>query len=521
MKTLLINAPEQNNYNNPSVELKDKKLKKWLGDQPILNLIQSVPTLLARLPLLNEEPMTATQRIKLLEVYYESITSIFYSFDASRLQHIPVSDDVKTSITKGIGVLCQSLASGYKIIIKQALSSNKNHAKNKVVTLACFRATEMLFLGLMHAYRTYSASPPFNLLEFHQLYLFAEEHKFTSVAFPLRDSDDKIPLQQLYIRSVLITLSDPFRLPDGGLVRLNDFLKHHAAECNISGYKPNHSEGLFLIDMGSDTSPHPCSRLPENLDDYTDSPIADLRTLNVIPLIEQVTQKVNNPNESYDKELTLLNILLPNLQAVKQRRAAKRVSVEKQAHIATSIESLLFFISGNQAAISTDEDHNYGIQVSDDEPDEGPNHNLSRWKIKNEALRGFLLNCTQHCELVNVGQILGVAQNINNPKAIPFTLTVVRWLRNNPQGIMEIGVETIPGVPKYIQPITCENKTLECIQLDAIPSLKIAAAIITKHLVLQPGDILSLKTPTGMKKIQVSQSFEKSDYFDAFNYDEV
>ena len=86
---------------------------------------------------------------------------------------------------------------------------------------------------------------------------------------------------------------------------------------------------------------------------------------------------------------------------------------------------------------------------------------------------------------------------------------------------MEIGVETIPGVPKYIQPITCENKTLECIQLDAIPSLKIAAAIITKHLVLQPGDILSLKTPTGMKKIQVSQSFEKSDYFDAFNYDEV
>jgi len=528
MKTLLINTPEQNDYNNPTVELKEKNLKKWLAEQPILNLVRSVPVLLDKIQGLNEEPIANTLRLKLLELYYEQITAIFYSFDDIRLQQAPIEKEQKMQVRLGIGTLCTELSNGYKIIVKDALRQHKkNMHKNKLATLSCFRAIECLSLSLMHAYRTYAVPPPFNLLELHQLYKFAEFFQIDGLTFSARNCEDKPAIRHLYVRTILLTISDPFRLPVGGLIKMNDYLFPYAPECKILPFQ-NKQDGAFILDLDSDAMPTPGLRLPENLEDFTDSAPEDLRVLDVTPLIHHVNTQLSKAPGEYDKERLLLEILLPKLQVVQQRRAAKRIPVEKQAYIATGSKAIRFFLKNTSDHIHLTEtterpsERNYGIQIDseDDAEERPPEYSLNRWQVKNEALRGYLMQCQQHCELLGVGQLLAVAQTISTPRSIPFTLSIIRWLRAGHGTSVEVGVETIPGIPVIGTITNAENATgnIDCILLPAIPALKTPPSLMVDKGLVQQGEYLHVTLAHQTLDIQITHAFEDSTYFDAFHY---
>ena len=522
MKTLLINTPEQNDYNNPTVELKEKSLKKWLNEQPILNLVRSVPSLLDKIAELNQEPISSNLRLKLLEIYYVHITAIFYSFNDIRLQQAPVTKEKKTLVRQGIGTLCTDLGNGYKLIVKEALQQHKkNMHKNKLATVSCFRAIECLSLSLMHAYRTYAVPPPFNLLELHQLYKFAEFFQLQSLTFDARNCEGKLSINDLYIRTLLLTISDPFRLPVGGLVKLNDFLYPHVSECKIQPFQ-NKQDGSFILDLDSDAIPTPSIRLPENLVDFTDSGPEDLRALDVTSLIHQVEKQLNQGADGYDKAHRLLEVLLPSLQAVQQRRTAKRVAVDKYAYIATGTKAISFYLKGHsdQIYLAETPENNYGIQVDSEDEISEPSYALNKWRIKNEALRGYLMQCQNRCTLLGVGQLLAVAQNISNPNAIPFTLSIVRWLRSGSGTTVELGIETIPGIPA-IGSITNAEKVsgaVDCIVVPAIAALKTAPSLMLEKDIVAQGEYLCLEFAQQTLNIQITHQFEESHYFDAYHY---
>ena len=114
--------------------------------------------------------------------------------------------------------------------------------------------------------------------------------------------------------SILLSISDPFRLPEGGAVQLCGFLVKFAPNCKINAYQNERTEGLFLLDLESDSSPIACNKLPSNLADYTDSKPESLLALNTRALINNVNNHVaSNSEGSYSEEQALLKILLPNL----------------------------------------------------------------------------------------------------------------------------------------------------------------------------------------------------------------
>jgi hypothetical protein len=526
MYNLIVTTPEQNSFSNPVVELREKAVKKWLSELPILNFIQSIPLLVNVLHQLNEEPADAIDRFKLLELYFEPFSSVFYSYDEVRLKSAPISDEQKKAIREGTAQLCQELASGYKLIAKFAAVQKKSPAKNKRFVLAVFRAMECISLGLLHAYRTYSAIPPFTLYELHQLYQFAKVFNFNQLNVnQTRGDDAPQSINELYIRAILLSISDPFRLPEGGAVQLCGFLVKFAPNCKINAYQNERTEGLFLLDLESDSSPIACNKLPSNLADYTDSKPESLLALNTRALINNVNNHVaSNSEGSYSEEQALLKILLPNLISNNHSRKSSRNQTNQLAHIAVGTQAIEHFISLKVGEkVQTTEINHHGIYL-DEAPEEDitqvSEHHLSQWRIINAALKGYKFICTNQCQSIAVGQLLAIKPESPSGQEIPFKLGIIRWMKVIDDTSFELGSETFPGTPKLVH-IKGINNTFggqRAIYVPATPALKIPASLFIEKNQIHIADELTVVTTQKSVRISVAKFFAQTQFFDAFYF---
>ena len=453
---LLLVTPKQRQYRNPVVELREKHVRTWCNDLPILNLTQSTAQLLDALQLLNQEPLDARNRYRLLELYHEPLMRIYAACDEERLRQMPVTQEQRQQLRQDIGRLPQELANGYKLVVLDTRAAQKDAAKTPWLILAVYRAIEQLGYALLHSYRCYMNAPPFALLELHQLYAWAERAGLTDTPLKL---PDETSIGQRYRSLLLLTLADPFHLPDGDAERLFAVLPAWAGRCPIHppGGDPA-ATGVFIIDPNRDGGPlwRPPAR--------DDVDIMSLRELDTRPLINAVRSAAARHDAKDSASATTLETLL--LPALGERnRQSMRQAGKRKTGMMIGLESLhgllrstLQATTGTAAMATTDAPFTFDSGASESQPDTATTtptggFTQNEWAVLNESMQGCRLRGTlSPGQTIRVGELVALG-DAPGTRASGLRFGTIRWLQHGANGAIEAGIELIAGHPT---PVECQ-----------------------------------------------------------------
>ncbi|QKQ28008.1 hypothetical protein [Candidatus Reidiella endopervernicosa] len=119
MSLLLLTTPDQHNYDDPSVDLKERALNRWLNELPLFNYSDTARQIRERLEAFNAQKMPIKQRINLLELYRKPVERLFSAVDIKQLiKQIQQSDEQNEFIDQ-VGLLFATLADGYKLVVME------------------------------------------------------------------------------------------------------------------------------------------------------------------------------------------------------------------------------------------------------------------------------------------------------------------------------------------------------------------------------------------------------------------
>lgn len=264
MDSLNLSIPRQHDYNDPTVERDVVRLQHWLTNLPLMDVVETVRLVCSALRALNEQKLDARQRFQFMEVYRATAQRLFVTVDPLHLRQLALSKSQRKDAIDGIERLFASITGGYKLIVTTVYQAGVDGTPDPLLGPAINRALEQLGLSLLDSYRFYREIEPQLVAESHQLYRLARHNGLLGSCVDDRDeAGPPTSIATLYQTSMLLSLTDPFRLAEGEVGLLFDVLVQHAESCRIipgsdcSGY----SEGVFLLDLGSDALPVPCAGL--------------------------------------------------------------------------------------------------------------------------------------------------------------------------------------------------------------------------------------------------------------------
>ena len=525
--TVFLQIPQQHDYTNPAVELNHKRLAKWLKQLPLLNLVASMRELLGALEPANMQRMPAKTRVRLLELYRQTVVSIFPATEDEALRRLPLTGAQREQVKEDMTRLCAALAAGYKILVNDGLQEQVDPRRQPILLLAAYRAVETGALTLLHAYRTYQPAPPFTYLDLHQLYRFAEQWGIVDSAVVYdREVVDPDGIGASYKRIMLLAVLDPLHLAAGTAVPLHAMLGPYAGHCRIETAASGRGDACsFLVDPDGDSPPVPSAKVSAGY------PIEQPRFLQVRPAVEQARQRLSELYTHADwarthgEEVRLLGLLAPELER-DRRRQTPRKTVNRETRVALGIDAIHYYLSrGPRHLDELLKGAESGIQVDDLDSEQEARHTLDPWMIINHSANGFLLTSRRNVQReVRVGEALAVILPGNGQQMPLLTLACARWLRNTTDRRVEIGVEVIPG---NMAPVTCvpddelnlKYGELAALLLSGVSSQNPPTTLITPKAIYGPNRPLSIQTGCESLRVRAAELIMDTAVFDRFTFE--
>jgi len=257
MNILFLTTPAQHSYNNPSVAMDTKALKQWLSNLPTNNVLETVNQLREAIERFNETQIEATKRIKLLELYKETLDLILYSYDELRLRQLPIPDIQRKSLAEDIMWLYLGLSNGYKTVVLHSHQNQLRPSQDSKVLLAVYRAMELIIHALIYAFRSRHATPPLAYLELNQLYLFAEQDNALTLAVKgVTGHAVTVTIDVLFKQFMLLVAADPATIKSTQLYELHNALEAFTSHSTINnGYNTQKKHYQYSVDLMDDTAP--------------------------------------------------------------------------------------------------------------------------------------------------------------------------------------------------------------------------------------------------------------------------
>ncbi len=412
---LVIQVPKLNDFNSPAVVTDRKQVSQWLDDLPILNLSRVLSQLIDAVEPMVINPLDATLRMQLLELYRRSTISLYPSANKENLRALPIDARQRKQASIDTGTLCNHLANGYKRIVADAYREGTQMLKQPLMHIATQRALEMLALVVLHAYRSYSSLPGFIWLEIHQLYGLAERQQAVETAIP--GSSQQVTISYLYRRLMLLSIVDPFHMAEGEAFQTYKQLGQIIHLCKIEN-RLTQEASEYMIDLLGDSPPIPASRCKP--DTVIDAP----RTLNITGLLQFASQHDYAAlQQSSRPEDIPLRLFHPD--------AAKDRTRQDERQPANHRVSLCFGLSELCKLLGD----------ADAEPA------LHQWRIQNTSASGIAVKSSHDLPVdLYVGDLVGIEQK-DEPQNDdgPVQAAQIRWMREDDNGNTEIGLEYLAG----------------------------------------------------------------------------
>lgn len=500
---------------------KPKEAEKWIADLPIAHIGETARLIYKAIAEINRTPLPAKQRFKIIESFRKPLDFVTKALTKHYIgQAFPLSPK-NQKIAELSRELQWEFAIGYKIIIDTRLS-NKSKVDNKSLITSIYRAMHYLGESLYKSYLIYLPANDQAWLELHHLYLFAEHNKLISnkIKDPLNTALTINTIELLYQHIILLSLANPYRLPQSEIIKVYHALKKWAKYSRLHALEDTENpSGLFSIDLEHNKPPTYYTTRQEGID-TSFTRIVDTSKLTQI-LHDQIDSAADDTtpirtvlDPKHINNTTLKKLLLA--WGTVPKRNFTRKGKKEQIEVTLGLSATHYFIQKgyelqlNEEDSFTDNEHfdnnliftekadfdhpHPESQNSDDQPDvwdiaQNPNlrnkHNIEVPLFSNiENQQGIdpLANVNHEvyssyeCLLINesaggyciswentestktvVGSLIGL-RTTNPSKDRNWSIGVIRWINSTEDKEMYIGIELLSPSGQSIAAKNISNK---------------------------------------------------------------
>ena len=238
--------------------LRPRDAEKWISNLPTAHVGETARLIYKAIAEINRVPLPAQQRFKILKLFREPFEYVSQALQKKYINLAFPLSAKNLTIAELARELQLEFAIGYKIIIEASISKKSGRVSSKLLLTAIFRAMHYLGESLLNSCLTYSPQPGQTWLEIHHLYLFSEHNNLVSkkVSDDIIASQNNRSIGSLYKHIILLSLSNPYRLPQVEILRVNNALIDWAKYSSLHIFdNTNKPGGLFAIDMENNAAP--------------------------------------------------------------------------------------------------------------------------------------------------------------------------------------------------------------------------------------------------------------------------
>jgi hypothetical protein len=489
----LLTTPEQHGFQDPTLELDEKRLGLWLEGLPLLNCGESARLVLDALEPLNEQRLDTAKRLRLLAVYQTTASRLHAMVDPLQLRRQPLSQQQRQDTVDNVERLCLAVADGYKIVIKELYAAGAPQHDPAGFGRVLRAAVVQLAAALLHSYRFYRPQPPFVFLELNQLYRLASR-------FAVQDQggDGDASLASVYQAVSLLALIDPFSAREGDADRYYQTLLQHASGARMlagNNWK-GVPEGLYFTDLHSDSPPRHCVFLqpPVTADDPF---ILDARP--ALQSMHQALAGLSAELRAQRAESIILKCLLPEVSGGEKRRSERRAE-SRWIEVLIGLQAIHDWLSQRRS---------------------GNQSGLIRCEVKDASAQGYRLAWQE-----SVGSVLAVGDLIcvvreSDASRPGVQLMLVRWVRDERGQGTELGVEVFAGEPDPVRVAAAdesESATYPALLLSSGAAQGCVARLVAPAQLYREQRPLVMHVGGGELPVLCSRSVEQSAEFDCFEF---
>ena len=468
MESLNLSIPKQHDYNDPTVERDIARLQYWLTNLPLMDVVETVRLVIGAMDALNEQKLDVEQRFQFLEVYRATAHRLFVTVDPLHLRQLALSKSQRKDAIEGVERMFASIAGGYKLIVTQVYKAEGQAKPDALLGPAISRALEQLSFSLLDSYRFYSEVDSSLVTESHQLYRLARHHGLLDCRVESNaDTDVLVSIAAIYQASMLLSLTDPFRLAEGEVGLLYDVLLQHAQSCRIipGSQWSGAGEGLFLVNLDSDALPRPCSSLQSPVT-VKESYILDATA--ALAAVRDRLAKTPAKVRMQSPEAMVLRRLLPETAATDKRREQRNPD-SRWISLLRGVENIHGWLT--RAA----------QKGADNSADAEPLAiDAASCRVLDSSDSGLKLAWEDGgAGDARVGDLIGVIEAQHGRQSIG--LGMIRSIRVYRKGGMEVGLQLMPGGLGAVSchaPDEPDSLAIRALFMPAIDDEQIAATLV-------------------------------------------
>jgi len=505
MDPLELSTPKQHDFSDPTVERNEKRLRGWLINLPLMDVVETVRLVLGALNSLNQQKLETEKRYQLLSIYRDTALRLFVTMEPQHLHQLALSKSQQQQATESVKQLLLAMADGYKLVIKSLYASVNANSPERLFGMAIKHAMEQLGYVLLDSYRYYRAVPPKVFPELHQLYRIARYYGLLEQADE-RNHDTETPLtiSAGYHVTLLLALVDPFRLADGEVGMLHDVLVQHADKCRVIPVDdwPDNSEGRFFVDLRSAAAPtaHPPQEIPHQAGEpYMLDAREALQAIHAH--LDQTPVKVRMQSP----EAMILRRLWP--EAVDQQKQREPRNPEGgEVGMLLGLNDIHGYLS---KAVTTLPDTPLITRTAPVEPSPGRVLNSSENGVRIYWEGGTTATAC-------VGELLGLVEEGGR-----LTLSMVRNMRVTLEGGMEVGVQLIHGscAPVYCRaPDDEESTAVPALFIPGDEAQQVANSLVTVKGMYAPDSRLVINVAGKEIRARAGHSLLETPVFKRFEF---
>ena len=388
--------------------IKPKEAERWIADLPVGHIGETARLIYKAVAEINRIPLPAPQRFKVMELFRKPFAFVSQALQKHYIgQAFPLSPK-NQKIAELTKELQWEFAIGYKIIVEARLS-NKSKVDNKTLVTSIQRA--MFYLG-ENLYKSYLIYLPTNeqaWLELHHLYLFSEHNSLidNKIKDPLNTNATINTISLLYRHIVLLSLANPYRLPQSEIIKVYSALNNWVKSCHLHLLDdPLNPPGLFGIDLEHNKPPTYYSASQQ------DAEPGFIRIVDTSALTQMLRDQMSNPENDIPPLQAILDPTHINNETLKRlvlawgaepKRNFSRKGKKEKISVTLGLSATHYFVQKQHDNKSNDDE----TYINDD------NYLDSEYRFGEKAEFDNPLPDEKALKAVNQPDIWDIAQNPN------------------------------------------------------------------------------------------------------------
>ncbi|MDF1587789.1 MAG: hypothetical protein P1P93_01310 [Gammaproteobacteria bacterium] len=426
LPSLTLYLPETRDP-SPDTILEPNLLKQWLDDLPENDVDKITTAILGHIVPLNRSKLDSDTRLALLDIYRLPINKLIFNRDISAINKEIHSPAEFLRSIKALSQLLDELAIGYKIIINDKYQQGERPNSHDAFLVAIIRASEMLALLIVHAYRYYRSAPTNSLHELHQLYIYCEASNTTTKTINSKLFNAPVPFHHYYCQIILTGISDPYSLPKYEVFRLFKLMDSMADKVIISPLSEKQKQspagflarGSFCVDCSGDQLPIALNKAADKL--RASGLTRVFSTHIVLETIEKIFNHYATTNRGgYDLDFKLLKKIIPQINSSYERKY-QRLPIAKHRPINMS----------------------YGVSSTYTYLQHQDSNHIVEWHLINEGTLGMMVSRDSNSlRRLSIDELVGLFEPDQ-----PVQLAIIRWLHTDNNKTTLLGLEIFNGEP--------------------------------------------------------------------------